>query len=106
MTSPGLALASERVQARLWIRFDRVVQAARALRAYSFNLAVGGLCVKPLRTYEVGTPLRLSLHVEQMVFELMGTVAWGRRGAIGVRFDVLSEEDRLRLTEILSALGR
>ena len=104
--TPSSPSQAERAPARLELRFERAEQAARALRAYSLNFSVGGLCLKPQREYEVGTRLRLALSVEKMDFDLAGTVAWARGGAIGVRFDSLSEEDRLRLTEILSALKR
>ncbi len=97
---------SERVPVRVELRFEQAAQAARALRAYSLNFSVGGLCLRTQKAYEIGTPLLLAMMVEKMEFKLSGAVAWVRGGAIGVRFDELSDDDRLRLTELLGALKR
>src|SRR4051812_29282631 len=47
----------ERVAAHIEVRFGRADEAARALRAYSLNFSVGGLCLKTQRPYEIGDRL-------------------------------------------------
>jgi uncharacterized protein (TIGR02266 family) len=96
----------ERVAARIEVRFQHTAEAARALRAYSLNFSAGGLCLKTQRKYALGDVLRLSISVEDREFALSGVVAWVRPGAIGVRFDKLSDADRAGLTELLSSLKR
>src|SRR4051812_4881472 len=86
-----------RMPARVEIRFEEEAAAARALRAYSLNFSVGGLCLRTQRDYAVGAPLQVALSVEKMEFRLAATVAWVRPGAVGLRFDEVSEDDRLRL---------
>lgn len=86
------------------VRFAASAQAARAFRAYSLNFSVGGLCLKTSRTYEVGEPLHLRMTVEGQQFEVEATVAWVRKGAIGVRFENLSEEEQARLEALKASL--
>lgn len=93
--------ADERVAARIEVRFPAPANAARAFRAYSLNLSLGGLCLKTRRRYPVGERLALSLHLESEEYRLTGVVAWERGGAIGVRFENLSAEDRQRLEEVV-----
>jgi uncharacterized protein (TIGR02266 family) len=95
-----------RVPARVEVRL-KAEQAARALRAYSLNFSVGGICLKTQKDYQVGDQLQLSMTIEGRDFELRGVVAWVRPGvAVGVRFDELSQSDRERLTQVVSALGK
>lgn len=96
----------ERIAARMEVRFGKVTEAARALRAYSLNFSAGGLCLKTQRQYAVGDTLSLEITVEGSEFHLTGAVAWVRQGAIGVRFENVSEEDRLRLSHVLAAFKR
>ena len=93
--------ADERVVARVEVRFKEADEAARALRAYSLNLSVGGLCLKTRRHYRVGERLSLSLTFSSQEYQLTGVVDWERGGAIGVRFENLSPEDRDRLTKLV-----
>jgi uncharacterized protein (TIGR02266 family) len=97
---------SERVPVRINLRFAQAEQAARALRAYSLNFSASGLCLRTQKGHAPGTPVLLDMTVEQMEFKLSGTVAWVRGSAIGVRFDELSDDDRLRLNELLGGLQR
>jgi len=96
----------ERVSARIEVRFGKADQAARALRAYSLNFSVGGLCLKTQRAYEIGDRLSLSMTIEGKEFSLIGAVAWVRAGAIGVRFEGVRDQDRERLQEIVEALKK
>jgi len=97
----------ERVQARFEVHFGHADQAARALRAYSLNFSVGGLCLKTQRTYEVGSRLSLAMTIEGQEFALVGAVAWTRPGvAIGVRFEDLKDDDRKRLQALVQALRK
>ena len=97
----------ERIPARIEVRFGHPSDAARALRAYSLNLSVGGLCLRTQRKYELGEPLRLELDVQSgEAFELKGVVAWVRDGAIGVRFEDMSEDERERLTRLVTTFRR
>jgi len=93
--------ADERFVARIEVRFKGADEAARALRAYSLNLSVGGLCLKTRRQYKIGERLSLSLTFESQQYDFSGMVAWERGGAIGVRFENLSPEDRERLTQLV-----
>jgi uncharacterized protein (TIGR02266 family) len=93
----------ERVAARIKIRFTETGPAARALRAYSLNLSVGGLCLKTSKKYNVGEVLSLNMMVEEQEYNMQGTVAWSRGGVIGVRFANLSEEDTKRLQALVAS---
>lgn len=95
-----------RVPARVEVRFEEPVHAARALRAYSLNLSAGGLCLRTQKDYEIGAPLKLTLVVGEMELQLNGAVAWTRGGAIGVRFDGVSEANRRRLDELSALLKK
>lgn len=96
----------ERVPGRVEVRFTDGTQAARALKAYSLNMSVGGLCLRTSRRYEVGARLRLSLGVGTQSWELQGNVAWVRDGAVGVRFENVSDADRQQLEALVSTLRR
>ena len=93
--------ADERVVARVEVRFKGLAEAARAFRAYSLNLSVGGLCLKTRRQYQVGERLSLSLALDKQNYQLTGVVAWERSGAVGVRFENVTSEDRQRLGEVV-----
>ena len=93
--------ADERVVARIEVRFKGLAEAARAFRAYSLNLSAGGLCLKTRRQYQVGERLSLSLTLEKQEYHLTGVVAWERSGAVGVRFENVTSEDRQRLGEVV-----
>lgn len=96
----------ERVSARIEVRFGHPSDAARALRAYSLNLSVGGLCLRTQRRYELGEILRLELDAQSESFVLKGVVAWVRDGTIGVRFQEVSDDDRDRLTRLVTTFQR
>ena len=93
-----------RVAARLAVKFADKSDAARALRAYSLNLSVGGLCLRTKRSYTIGEPIQLALDAGEETFRLEGTVAWVRHEAIGVRFVNLAPADRDRLAKLVAAL--
>src|SRR5262249_40925240 len=95
-----------RAPARVEVRFKAASDAAAALRAYSLNFSVGGLCLRTEKTYPIGAELNLFLKFEESNFELTGLVAWERRGAIGVRFVNLRPEDRERLERLVSSTAR
>jgi uncharacterized protein (TIGR02266 family) len=90
-----------RIAGRLEVRFSMPAQAARALRAYSLNFSLGGLCLRPHRPYPVGTELQLCLQIQSESLELFGVVAWVRNGAIGVRFVQLSPHAKERLGQLI-----
>ena len=95
----------ERVSARVEVRFGRADEAARALRAYSLNFSIGGLCLKTQRHYEIGDRLGLSMTIEGREVECTGVVAWVRSGvAVGVRFEEVKDEDRALLQQMVKAL--
>ena len=96
----------ERVVARIEVRFQEASEAARAFRAYSLNLSVGGLCLKTRKQYEVGAALQLLLTVEDQEYSLSGAVAWERNGAIGVRFENVDATDRKRLSDLVGRFKR
>ncbi len=95
--------STERVVARIDVRFREPSQAARALKAYSLNLSVGGLCLKTRKSYQVGSVLQLSMTVERYEYQLKGRVAWELDGAIGVRFEDVNPKDRARLAELVAS---
>jgi Tfp pilus assembly protein PilZ len=88
------------------VRFEGSADAARAIKAYSVNLSVGGLCLKVQRAYEVGHPLELTLDVDGKEFKVEGVVAWTRKGVIGVRFGQIDEATRVALSRILESESR
>lgn len=92
----------ERIPARIDVRFTHPSDAAKALRAYSLNFSVGGLCVRTQKTYAIGDQLRLEMKISGHEFRLAGIVAWARSGAIGVRFHEVTDEDRERLTQLVT----
>lgn len=94
-----------RLPIRLEVRFSVPSQAARALRAYSLNFSLGGLCLKPHRPCPVGSPVQLALQIGSETLELEATVAWVRDGAIGVRFVNLSDEGRTRLLGLVDRVA-
>lgn len=96
----------ERVPARIDVRFGHASDAARALRAYSLNLSVGGLCLRTQKRYELGELLQLDLDAQSESFSLRGVVAWVRDGTIGVRFEEVSEPDRVRLQRLVQHFRR
>ncbi len=90
-----------RIPGRLEVRFSLPSQAGRALRAYSLNYSLGGLCLKPQRPYPVGSQVALSLQIQSESLELEAVVAWARDGAIGVRFVNLAPAARERLSQLI-----
>lgn len=98
----------ERVTATFDVRFPELEDAARALRAYSLNLSAGGLCLRTRRSYDVGSRVRLQMSVNGEDFDLEGIISWVRdeSEAIGVRFIDVSEEDQLRLQDVVKNFKR
>ena len=94
----------ERVSAHIEVRFGRADEAARALRAYSLNFSIGGLCLKTQRPYELDEKLSLTMTIEGHEVICLGVVAWVRPGAIGVRFEEVKAEDRVRLQAMVESL--
>ncbi len=106
VANPSDRRTSERIAARIEVRFTEPGHAARALRAYSLNLSAGGLCLRTRRRYELGAVLELQLDVAGEAWRLEGAVAWVRDGAIGVRFENVNPADRARLQALLqTSLG-
>ena len=91
----------QRVAARFQVRFEAPEEAARALRAYSINVSVGGLCLKTGRAYGVGVALLLHMQVGDDKFDLDARVAWVRPGVIGVRFMHVPPDVQLRLDRVV-----
>src|SRR5687767_9262695 len=96
----------DRVPARLEVRFRDTSDAARAFRAYSMNLSVGGLCLHTDRTYEKGSDLVLMIEVEKKTYEVRGVVAWTKPKAIGVRFVQLTKEELDAFTQMVESLKK
>lgn len=94
----------ERVAARVEVRFNERLSAARAFRAFALNFSNGGICLKTDRAYEVGMPLQLFIGIGGEEHELGGFVAWVRNGAVGVRFDVGSDQDREKIARIMASV--
>lgn len=105
-TEPPDRRRDSRVPARIEVRFRESAHAARALRAYSLNFSVGGLCLKTQKQYAIGQKLLLDLQVEARQLSLVAEVAWVRGGAIGVRFSELNPGDREALEQLVSQLRK
>lgn len=97
---------SERVPARVEVRFEEASQAAKAFRAYSLNLSVGGLCVRTQRRYDVGAVVKVSMTIADELVQLDATIAWVRDEAVGLRFNFVSLEDRARLEKLVASVRR
>jgi uncharacterized protein (TIGR02266 family) len=103
----------ERVTARFDVRFARIEEAARALRAFSVNLSKGGLCLRTQRSYESGSTVHVYMDVAGETFVLEGVIAWVREDSeglganyVGVRFLGLSRDDRERLESLVQTFKR
>lgn len=94
----------ERIPARVEVRFDEKVDAAKAFRAYSLNLSAGGLCFRTKREYQLGELLTLSLLIEGEKYSVKGIVAWIRGDAVGIRFEDVPPADRARLQDVVETL--
>jgi uncharacterized protein (TIGR02266 family) len=95
-----------RIPAKIAVQFHEPTAAAKALRAYSLNFSVGGLCLRTQKTYAIGQILELSVAIEKRALDLKGEVAWVRGGAIGVRFIELNPTQREALEELATALQK
>lgn len=94
----------ERIPAKVEVRFNENVAAAKAFQAYSLNFSAGGLCVRTKRAYEHGEQVDLTLQIQDETFTLEGVVSWIRGDVIGVRFEKVSKETRLKLQEVVEVL--
>lgn len=95
---------AERIPARVEVRFQERVTAAKAFRAFSLNFSSGGLCLRTDKAYEIGSPLQLFVGIGGEDHELFGVVAWVRDGAIGVRFETRHDADRAAIARIMSSV--
>lgn len=93
-----------RFSARFDVRFSRVSDAAKAMKAFSVNLSMGGLALKTSGAYAIGDQLSLALTIGEEQLQLAGTVCWVRGGAIGVRFTEMSPETRKKIEAVLATL--
>lgn len=105
-SNPADRRSEQRIPARIEVRFREPAQAARALRAYSLNFSVGGLCLKTQKQYAIGQRLLLDVQVEARQLSVVAEVAWVRGGAIGVRFSELSPSDRAALEQLVAQLKK
>jgi uncharacterized protein (TIGR02266 family) len=93
-----------RVSGRIAVRFPETSDAARALRAYSLNLSVGGICIRTQREYALHAEVQLSLEIEGENLELKGQVAWVRKDAVGIRFRPMTDPQRARLESLVESM--
>lgn len=96
--------SAPRERIRLGVHFNTPDELARAVKATTKNIGLGGLCLKTARAYQRGDPLRLFIELgDEDTLDVMAVVAWARPGvAIGVRFEGLSEAQRARLAQLLA----
>ena len=99
--------ATDRIPARIEVRFSDAAAAAEALHTYAVNFSVGGIGLRTERSYPGGHLLQLVLLVEEERFELQGVVAWARprEQAIGVRFREVGPEGKERIAALVHGLG-
>ncbi|MEW6433220.1 MAG: PilZ domain-containing protein [Myxococcota bacterium] len=95
-----------RYAARFDVRFARLADAAKALKAFSTNFSAGGLCLRASHAYDVGEALKLDVTIEGFTYSLDGVVAWVRGDAVGVRFVNLRPDIRERLEGVARTLAR
>jgi uncharacterized protein (TIGR02266 family) len=88
---------------KLGVRFGTAQDLAKALRASTLNIGMGGLCLLTRRPYAAGTELKLTIELGHGdVLQVTAVVAWARPGrAIGVRFLELEDAQRDRLARLL-----
>lgn len=94
----------ERIPARVEVRFQERMTAAKAFRAFSLNFSSGGICLKTDKSYSVGHALQLFITISNEEHELLGVVAWVRGGAVGIRFDTARDTDREKIARIMSSI--
>src|SRR5687767_5444351 len=86
-----------RVAVEFKVRFEKVAQAAEAVRAYAAttqNISVGGMCLRSVGRWPTGTLLILSMKVEGTDFRLRGEVVWQRGSLFGLKFACVSQKER------------
>jgi uncharacterized protein (TIGR02266 family) len=103
-TRPEDRRTSERVPARVEVRFQERTTAAKAFRAFSLNFSMGGICLKTDKQYATGARLKLTIEIGGEEHDLDGIVSWVRGGAVGIRFDAGTEQDRQRIARIMDAI--
>jgi len=96
----------ERIDARVEVRFSLPGQAANALRAYSKDISLGGLCLKTTKPHAVGELLEVTMVVGAEQYRLQARVAWVRGDAAGLRFINVGAEDAQRLQRLVQSLKR
>ncbi len=87
------------------MKFHAVEDAAEALNTFSLNFSAGGLCLRTKNPHAVGDRIALSLNIEGETFELIGAVAWARADVLGIRFEGVAPQDRLRLEAVAKVLA-
>jgi hypothetical protein len=95
----------ERIAARLTVRFTGPDSLAEAVRSYSANIGLGGLCLAVSRAYQPGDSISLVLETGQGPLPMQAVVAWCRPGYIGVRFTPTRPEHQQTLGFIRGLLG-
>ncbi|MCL2179104.1 MAG: PilZ domain-containing protein [Cystobacterineae bacterium] len=82
---------------RVEVRFENAKEAARIFKTYSLNLSPSGICIRNTQRLLPGEHIRLSLVVDGQKFELGGHITWAKEGVVGIRFEGMSSQERLRL---------
>jgi uncharacterized protein (TIGR02266 family) len=100
----------ERAQVVLVVEYEG---AADLLRDYTENLSAGGTLVRTERDFEIGTTIRLVLSFPGLIepIRLSGVVRWssaaeGGQRQVGLEFVDFDEGARLRLEQVVRAIGR
>ena len=95
---------SPRRPMRLGVRFGTTQELSHAMRAYTKNIGLGGLCLLTQRAYQPGVQLELTIELGAgEVLKVDAAVAWARPGtAVGVRFVALDDAQRERLQKLMA----
>jgi uncharacterized protein (TIGR02266 family) len=95
--------ATPRFRMRLGVRFNSPGELARAVRATTRDIGLGGLCLRTRKAYQPGSDLELVIELgggESL--SLSAVVAWAKPGAaIGLRFAELDDEQKSRLAQLI-----
>src|SRR4051794_30722565 len=91
--------------AAITLKFTDADTLGEALRTYSGQHGMGGLCIQVVKYYELGDQLQLTVDYGAMALPIRGVVAWRKPGFIGVRFQPMSAAENKSLLFFRTLIG-